>query len=329
MLTGMNDDRDADIGAVRGDIRAVGYRRIGHGLYLPVLPGSGPDQETIRELQAWRLVLPEGAVFTHLTAARLLGWNLPRLPEYVPVFAAVQYDGPRPRRPALICSRLVRTAQVQHHRGVPIDTAEEILLRAARDLSLLDLVVLVDAALHAGHTTRKRLLALCNAAPRPGVRRLRKAVRLSDARSESAWETLLRIFHLLIRVAVEPQFEIFDDEGLFVARADLLVVGTWFLHEYDGGVHRTPEAQAADLRRERRLSGTPYRRRAFTADELLNRPLVVLQEIDRALGRPHLPGRVQQWRRLVGESCWSPAGRARLENRWRKVNGVPDWAQTA
>ncbi|GAB2862725.1 hypothetical protein [Nocardioides pacificus] len=325
----MNDEPIGAAEAIRGHIREAGFRRVGHGLYLPHVAGSTPEEELIRDLKAWALVLPGGAVFTHLTAAQLLGWSMPRLPEYVPVFAATQYDDPRPRRPALICSRLTRAAEIHHHRGVPIDSAEEILLRAARDLSLLDLIVLVDAALHAGHTTAKRLLILCNTAPRPGVRRLRAAVRLSDGRAESPWETLLRVFHVLMRIAVEPQFEVFDDDGLFIARADLLVVGTWFLHEYDGGVHRDADVQANDLRRERRLAGTPYRRRAFTADELLNRPLLVLREIDQALGRKHVPTRVHRWRRLVAESCWSPAGRARLENRWRKVNGVPDWAETA
>ena len=72
--------------------------------------------------------------------------------------------GSRPRRPGLICSRLDRTAQVDAEpvlrHGQPVDLPEEVLLRAARDLAMLDLVPLVDSALRSGDTTADRLTAL-------------------------------------------------------------------------------------------------------------------------------------------------------------------------
>ncbi|MEJ7774321.1 MAG: hypothetical protein WKF72_05865, partial [Nocardioidaceae bacterium] len=82
---------------------------------------------------AWQMVLPPMALFTHITGARLLGWQLPKLPEQVPVFAAVEGDANRPRRSGLICSRLVReTCRLDRHE-LPVESAEEILLRASRD----------------------------------------------------------------------------------------------------------------------------------------------------------------------------------------------------
>lgn len=321
-----------DLEPIRGQIRVTGFRRVSHGLYLPLSERPDARREWLRDLDAWRLVLPQGAVFTHVTAAALYGWWLPQLPDYVPVFAAADVTGSRPRRPGLICSRLDRTAQddagpVLRH-GQPVDLPEEVLLRAARDLAMLDLVPLVDSALRSGETTADRLTRFCEMT-RPGVRRLRLAVSLSDPRSESPWETVLRLFHVLAGIEVEPQVELFDAEGTFLARVDLLLTGTDNVHEYDGADHRMRERQRSDLRRERRLAGTPYVRRGFTSEDLVRSPLVMLAEIDRALGRRHRPSRVHLWRRWVSEATLSADGRKRLMNRWMRLSGITDWSQTA
>jgi hypothetical protein len=328
----MNLSGMPDLEPIRGQIRVTGFRRVSHGLYLPLSDQADLRQEWLRDLDAWRLVLPSDAVFTHVTAAALYGWWLPQLPDYVPVFAAADVTGSRPRRPGLICSRLDRSSRFDtelfRRRGQPVDLPEEVLLRAARDLAMLDLVPLVESALRSRDTTVERLRHFCETT-RPGVRRLRLAVSLSDPRSESPWETVLRLFHVLMGIAVEPQVELFDDEGTFLARADLLLTGTDNVHEYDGGVHRDRDRQRGDLRRERRLAGSPYVRRGFTSEDLVRHPLVMLAEIDRALGRRHRPSRVRLWRRWVSEATLSPDGRRRLMNRWMRLSGITDWSQTA
>ena len=177
-----------------------------------------------------------------------------------------------------------------------MDAAEEVLLRAARDLALLDLVPMIESALRTGDATRTALEALCETG-RPGVRRLRLGTALADVRSESYWETALRLFHVSVDIPVETQVELFDEQGTFLARADLLLTGTNNVHEYDGGGHRLREQHAHDLRRERRLAGTSYVRRGYTAEDLVRHPLVMLAEIDRAIGRRHRPERVRLWRR--------------------------------
>lgn len=136
-----------DHSPIRGEVRRADFRRVGHGLFLPMVPGLDEDQEFRRELKAWLLVLPPEAVFTHVTAARLLGWQLPALPEQVPVFAAVRTDESRPRRPGLICSRLVRPHDPGDV-GLPVDRPEEILLRIFHDCLEVDVepqAVLLDA----------------------------------------------------------------------------------------------------------------------------------------------------------------------------------------
>ena len=328
ILVGMRRETAADE-PIRGHIRQVGFRRVAHGLFLPVNDSADVGSEFLRDLRAWLLVLPAGAAFTHLTAARLLGWQLPpRIPEHVPIFAAVSQSDPRPRRPGLICSRLLRSQSPSMVAGVPVERSEEVLLRAARDLGLLDLTILVDSARHLGHVEAAAMRSILRST-RPGVRNLRRAWAMSSADAHSAGETILRLFDTTMEVDVRPQAELFDDAGNVVGLADLLVVGTRFVHEYDGAHHRARRQHRKDLRRDRGISGADYQRRGFTLDDLANHPATVMHEIDRDLGRPHRRSRLQQWRRLVDNSFLSERGRSRMMHRWQQQMGVTDWSGTA
>jgi very-short-patch-repair endonuclease len=209
--------------------------------------------------------------------------------------------------------------------GLPVDQPEEILLRAARDLAHLDLVVLIDSARRAGHLDPQRMADVL-ASRRPGTRALAAAYAASEARAESAGETWLRVFHRVMEVHVEPQAELVDGQGRVVARADLLVVGTRELREYDGAGHRTAYQHRSDLRRDRALLELGYVRRGYTIDDLLNHPAHMMQELDRLLARRSRPQRLHRWRCLVEASTYSEAGRARLLNRWRRSMGVTDWS---
>jgi hypothetical protein len=322
------DDAEPAPEAIRGEVRLAGHRRVSHGLFLPLRSGLSSKDEFLRDLRAWQRVLPEGTVFTHITGAKLRGWPLPKLPEQVPVFAAAEGDPARPQRPGLIFSRLVRAAEPDLSDGIPVDKPEEILLRAARDFGLLDLVILVDSARRAGDIDERRMQNVL-ATSRPGVRMLRMAWSLSDARADSAGETILRLFHVVIEVPVEPQAELIGEEGQVIGHADLLIVGTRELQEYDGECHRDHRQHRKDLRRERGLSGSSYHRHGYVLDDLLNFPATLMHEIDRMLGRPHRMARVRRWQRLVQNSMYAETGRERVLNRWRRVNGIIDWSKPA
>lgn len=272
-----------------------------------------------QRLAAWALVLPPGAGFTGLTGAALRGWWLPRLPPTIPVFAAMPNAGPRPRRPGLTVVRHTHEFVVHRLQGVPVLPPTDVLLAAARDVALLDLVVLVDAALHLGHVTSAELVAATRV-KRYGAPSLRRALRWADGRSESPWESLLRVLLVSCGVPVEPQFVV-TDRGRFVARGDLRVGAAHTLLEYDGGVHRDPEQHAADLAREARLTRAGWRRFGYTARLLLHQPAVILRDADEALHRRHRPERLVRWRSLVAESSQSAAGRGRLATRWPTIDG--------
>jgi hypothetical protein len=188
------------------------------------------------------------------------------------------------------------------------------VLASARDLSLIDLVVLIDSALQLKLCSYDELRAAASRRRR-GAPAMRRALTWCDGRSESAWESLLRILHAACDVDVEPQHEVFDAAGLFVARGDLWLRGTTMLHEYDGGEHLKRPRQRKDLRRGRRLSHTVWERRGYTSQDVLHQGVGILRDADATLGRPHDPRRIRAWHDLLRDSLFSPAGTSRLRVR--------------
>lgn len=274
------------------------------------------DDELVADLQAWQTILRPAAAFTHLTSARLRGWMLPPIPDWLPVFVGMNGSQNAPRRPGLNITRRVVAPPAERMHGLWVATPAETIMACAADLAVIDLVVLIDSALHAGEVTLEVLEGLARM-HRRGTPRLRQALQLVDARSESPWETLLRLLHVLAGVPVEPQHELFDADGLFVARGDLWIVGTSTFHEYDGAHHLTKEQQRIDLRRARRIGDVGWLRRGYTSDDVLHQSRSVLRDADFALGRPHDPTRLRSWTDMLRESMFTGAGMGRLRKKLR------------
>ncbi len=192
-------------------------------------------------------------------------------------------------------------------------SARDVLLALARHFALLDVVVMLDGAMHLGCITQEELTEGLKGR-RHGVRRLREAASLADARSESPFETLLRVLHAVCEVAVIPQHEL-RVAGQLVARGDLRIVGTRTFHEYDGAGHRDRDQHRSDLRRDRDIAAAGWLRRGYTDLEVLRRPVEILRDADRTLGREHDPSRIDAWYSLLRESCFTPAGQDRLLRR--------------
>ena len=277
-----------------------------------VEPGLAP------RLQGWSRVLPDTAVFTHLTAAEMRGWWLPA-PVPHPVFAAVDERVRHPQRRGLKVLRLGGDGTAEEVDGVRVASPAETLLTCAADLDVLDLVPLADSALHLGHCTPADLV-LAVSVRRRGVRMLRTVLPLLDGRSESPGESVLRLLHVTADVEVEPQREIWTSEGTFVARADPWLVGTRRIHEYDGADHRDVKTHRADLARERRLVDERWERCGYTSRDVLRRGGEIIAAADAAQGRAWHPGRAAAWRALVSRSLYGSAGRRRVLERWAPTN---------
>jgi hypothetical protein len=264
-------------------------------------------------LRAWQLVLPFWSSFTGLTAAMLRGWWVPPLPDHLPLFVASGRSDRIDRAGLAVCRHdvLPRWELVQ---GVRVVSPAEVVLACARDLGLLDVVVLGDAALHTGDVTRAQLVAVSQQRRR-GAPLLRRAIPLMDGRAESIYEGLLRMLHEACEVPVEPQYVVLDGKGDVVARADLRIVGTNRLPEYDGADHLPRRQQRRDLRRAGRISDVGFERRGYTMEDVLLGAMSILRDADRALGRPHQPARIEAWHDLLRDSLFSGAGRHRLLRR--------------
>lgn len=275
---------------------------------------SAARDEFRATLAAWQAVLPPEACFTHVTAAHLLGLWLPALPPVTDVVVQLPAGAHPVRRPGLRALRAAASGPPLVIGGLRVASVGDVLRTLCQDFDDLDALMAVDSALHLRLTDPVRL-TLAAAARRRGAPRLRRVLTLADARSESPWETVLREFHRAVEAAVTPQFEVRDDVGRFVARGDLRVHGTRVLHEYDGSHHLEVGRQRADLRRARRLEAAGWVRRGYTSRDLLHHTRDLLADVDRTLGRTHLPGRLEAWHAVVRTSALTAAGRAALAAR--------------
>lgn len=291
-------------GVRQGRDPGTGWVRVSHALHR---------RPATRDLVAWQTVLPESAAFSHLTAAGLHGWWLPELPPGLPVLVDQPRSEPRCRRTGIRVTRTTQVGPIMVVDGLRVASPAFALLACARDVGLLDLVVLVDSALRTGYPTNA--IADAAASRCHGAPRLRRALALADVRSESPWESLLRVLHVTVGARVLPQHTVRTAGGAFVARGDLWLTGTRVLHEYDGAVHRTAQGHAGDLRRDRALLAAGWTRRGYVAADLRQDPLSVLRDIDAALDRHHRPERIRPWQDLLLTSTLTPQGRARLAGR--------------
>lgn len=296
-----------------GGIRRRAWRRVSYGLYV----AAGAERDV--ELAGWSRVLPPTAAFTSLTAAELLGWWLPA-PIRHPVFAAVRESDAEPRRSGLLTCRHPRSVATTVVGGLRVTSPPETLLAAARDLGVLDLVILGDSVLRLRQCTIADLWRTARQRRR-GAPLLRSVIPLLDARSESAWESVLRVLHHAAGVPVVPQHPIRDGTGRFLARADLWIDGTRRIHEYDGGGHRTAEVHRHDLDRDRRLLSHRWERMGYTSHEVLRGGGAIIGSADAALGRRWEAPRLAAWNQLVHTSLFGPAGRARAHQHWARALG--------
>ena len=296
----------------RGHIRLRAWDRVSHGLYAP----RGP-RTLVEDLAAWQLVLPATAGFSHLTAAKVYGWWESATIRH-PVFAAVTTTSHGISRPGLFLCRHPRSVPFRVIDDLRLTTPPETLLAAARDLGVLDLVILGDSALRLGHLTLTELKITANQ-HRRGAPLLRQVVPMLDARSESPWESIMRVLHRAADIPVVVQQDIHDSLGRFLGRADLRIKGTCRLQEYDGDKHREADVHAADLARDRGLLGGEWQRYGYVAKDLLRGGAEIIASVDRTLARTWDPDRLAAWQHLIEHSLYGPTGRARAYRQWRRA----------
>ena len=300
-------------GLTRDQLRHPSFVHPAAGVALPIEAAA----DLAARCRAVARVLPAEVVWTHLTAARLRGWRLPRIPDE-PLLACSDAEAPHLDRRGVYVRRCAIPPEHRVvHRGLRLASPEWTVIELSEHLGLVDLVVVIDGALHRRDVTLERVAAAMRPGRR-GVRVLRRALALADGRSESPWETVLRLLHVLSGIAVTPQVTLRDDAGEPVWALDLLIDGTRRAPEFDGGVHGREEVRRRDLRRDKVLARHGIVRFGYCAAEVLGDPAMVIADAEDALGLPRDPARLKLWLPEIEASSFSPAGYGRLLARLRR-----------
>lgn len=239
--------------------------RIAHDLYVPT---------------AWYLTMtPKQQYLTRIRAEAERGFRhggQPRVGDCLvrPALADPAGDGSsdqdryrrrtQVRRPHRACREPPRSSHLVVN-GVDVTTVARTLVDLARSEPLSVAVVAGDAALHRKvvrpEDLQAELLAATACKGHPGARR---AVAALDARSESPGESVMRLTMVAGSLpAPELQVEIYDENGVFVARVDGAYPQYGIVIEFDGHSKYTSllrpgqdvtDVVLAEKRREERLS---------------------------------------------------------------------------
>ncbi len=280
-LQGMDEQQYLEV--VNASTREASRYRVVRDYPVAVFRGARATVEPVcfdERIAAFAAVMRSGEFFSHGTAAHLLGLPDRRKTETTPLDVAVAPPMRAARRVGVRSHHLWDEAVEVVHAGYPVADPASTFCHLSSFRSLDELVALGDALVLSNQEGRRRGLRveLAVLAERAayyrgrGGRRAREAVAFVRVGSESPRETQLRL--LLIRAGLpEPELniELFDAEGCFVARVDLLYCLERVVVEYDGDQHRTDRAQyERDIARIEAIEALGYRVIRVRASGLLD-----------------------------------------------------------
>ncbi|HET8916278.1 MAG TPA: hypothetical protein VFM91_11285 [Propionibacteriaceae bacterium] len=228
-------------------------------------------------------LVPSGSYISHHTAAELWGAAPPSdVTTHVTLPSA--------------CGRLVRQGVRSHYRkhqaqamirkGVPISTPEETVLDlAAVGVGLVDLVVVADGLIKAGHTSPERLSEAAAKWGGRGCRLARRAASLAREGVDSPQETRLRLL-LVFAGLPEPRVNLIirGRDGSWRRRYDLVYEQFRLIIEYDGRQHAEDAQQwLSDIFRREELDQIRWRLVIVTSEGIYREPLRTLERVRDAL----------------------------------------------
>lgn len=235
-------------------------------------------------------LIPEGAVFSHQTAAILYGIPLPARFERS---EDLHVTTPAPARAKQARgfaghSRRLDPRERRVVSGVPVTSPARTWCDLAAILGTADLVAAGDHLLHDRErpalATRSELADALDGLPRGtvGVRRLREALPLLDGGSDSRRESLLRYELVTVGITwLQVNPTVHDRRGRRIGRVDLVDELRRTAIEYEGDQHRTDPAQwRRDVERHRRLMADGWLLIRVTASDDLR---VMARDIARIL----------------------------------------------
>ncbi|HEY8719607.1 endonuclease domain-containing protein [Pengzhenrongella sp.] len=252
--------------------------------------GPSPDS-TLERCRAASTFLPDGARFSHVTALRLIGTEVPwRLESDKRIHVTVPAGAYYPRWVGLVthASGLGPLPTVWCS-ALAVSSPAQTWLQLARELPMDDLVVLADAMTRRKTAaTTLEILQSQVATARPGtrgIRALREALALVRPLTDSSMETRARL--AIVQAGLpcpEVNRPVLDTFGRFVAMPDLSYPGLKIAIEYDGDIHRTDQATwRRDITRRQAMEALGWRVITCTADDVLRHPARLITWIRAAI----------------------------------------------
>lgn len=243
-------------------------------------------------------VLPDGAAFSHVTALRLLGIEVPwRLSDDHRIHVVAPRRDQRLQRTNVVahfCGQRALETTTAH--GLPVTSPGQAWLHLSHTLPPDDVVVLADSMTRRKDpaTTVRELRRLMDVTYKMrGIVRCREAIDLVRPGTDSSMETRTRL--LLVQAGLPcPQVNVpaHDGAGRFLALPDLSYPELRIAIEYDGDVHRTdPGTWRRDVERRQSLEDAGWIIVTATADDVLRHPERLVRRVRAARGRRLAPGR--------------------------------------
>lgn len=198
------------------------------GLLLRIRRGVYSRNDTLDAREAHRRLMlatmqfvEPSNVFTHESAAVLHGLPLPTVPTST-VFMTRRTTGHADRRSSLrVRNTVLSSDETTHIDALPVTTLARTTVDLARLLPYEWGVAVCDAALRLGLTRAELADGVGRHHRLRGLPRARMAAQFADGRAESPAESISRVqLDLAGLPAPELQYEVYDDDGVFVARAD-------------------------------------------------------------------------------------------------------------
>jgi hypothetical protein len=171
--------------------------RLRKGVYLPPIPATGVaarrQSDVLRRIRAVDVRLDVDHWFSHSSAAVLHGCWTWRLSDVVHL---TQLRPPNAAQTRDRCLRRHWTDLPHRDRdellGLPVTTLERTVVDCARTLRPAQALVIADSALRGGADAELIATILRESAGSRGIVQAREVCQLTDARSESPGETILR-----------------------------------------------------------------------------------------------------------------------------------------
>jgi hypothetical protein len=174
--------------------------------------------------------------------------------------------------------------------GIPVTTAARTVVDLSRTTTFKSGVVVADAALYGGLTSKPELAAVLASCDRwPGVQRARSVVSFADGRSESPFESISRVaFKDGGLPPPDLQVWVGGEDGP-IGRVDFLWRAHRTVAEADGALkYSDPEQARRQLRRDAALREAGFEVVHFSWGDLVGFPEQVVGAIRAAFRRAEL-----------------------------------------